>query len=623
MIINFLNEEITIEKINKEYQKNYSDIPEEDFMTMVKMDPSSYPQVTKGVYNTDAEPFTVGSLASGGGGGLLIRCYRKGEKDFLKEFDRVKNACAKFLANRGSYSIKNAGAFDSVAKFLEYVEADGNVEGAGIQNVEKEKKVLTPKEKLDVLRQKQFPQIETVDELIEVANLDEDSDTEHGQIGNIARNFLLPHYAKGERDFLSKKISTRKAVTKYYNEDKPKPLKEYETVKQFVLDLLPTAVGKNNLMALLKLLCVEDADLYDDNARGYKVVCQNQNFDVIQYGNTSVGTIINRCDYPINKVIEQFNIDENSSVDKKLQAIRWLRENANGDKERTNRWCTGNTSWAARSYSIESDSILIAFIKRDRPLFEAGNKANFQISAYNNGTWHDIELGNNTGGISNWKLLSENVFPENLDILPYLLDYPAYRANNDFMALVNKYHITQSKQFDSNNLSYGWDDDIEQEPEPLHYSSTADLENYNLEKGDPKFNNVYEIIIEEGVEKIPNFEFQNFRNLTKIQFPNSLKEIGAKAFAGCISLSKLNLPSSLEVIGLGAFEGCMSLRGSIRLPINIRRIERNAFKFHSKKGISFVISPRRLDADNYIPLDIAEEDHDFWFKKDRIKFSDN
>lgn len=191
------------------------------------------------------------------------------------------------------------------------------------------------------------------------------------------------------------------------------------------------------------------------------------------------------------------------------------------------------------------------------------------------------------------------------------------------MNFTREYGITDAKKFDTSKISYGWDDSVEEEPEPLVYTSSTDLINYSTNNKDPKFNNVYELVITEGVEKIPNFEFQNFKNLTKVTFPQSLKVIGHKAFAGCSSLSKLNLPSGLEVIGLGAFEGCESLRGSIRLPLNIRKIERNAFKFHSKKGISFVISPKRLDADNYIPLEIAEEDHDFWFKKDRIKFSDN
>lgn len=621
MIINFLNEDITIDKINKEYQKNYTDIPEEDFMTMVKMDPSSYPKSGSG-FNTEVEPITVGNLASGGGAGLLIRCYRKGEKDFLNEFDRVRNACAKFLANRGSYSIRNAGAFGSVDEFVKYIEADGKLDGVATQNVEKEKKQLTPKEKLDGLRQKQFPQIETVEELIEIADLDEESDTEHGQIGNVARTFLLPHYNAGERSFLTKKISLRKAISKYYNSLKPKPLKEYETVKDFVLDMLPTAVGKNNVMALLKLLCVEGGDIYSDSARGYEVACQTKNYDVIRYGNFSVGAILDMCDLPVAQVIEQFNLTEQSNDDKKLEAIKWIKDKYGTN--RTNNWCTGHWEGYAQSYSKDANASLFAFIHRDRVPFQNDNRKNFQMSVFDRGGWKDIEFGDNSGGAyTNWRILKDNILPENIDLVQYLLSYSCYRNTSDFMNFTREYGITDAKKFDTSKISYGWDDSVEEEPEPLVYTSSTDLINYSTNNKDPKFNNVYELVITEGVEKIPNFEFQNFKNLTKVTFPQSLKVIGHKAFAGCSSLSKLNLPSGLEVIGLGAFEGCESLRGSIRLPLNIRKIERNAFKFHSKKGISFVISPKRLDADNYIPLEIAEEDHDFWFKKDRIKFSDN
>jgi hypothetical protein len=49
------------------------------------------------------------------------------------------------------------------------------------------------------------------------ADLDEESDTEHGQVGQIAKTLLLPHYNVGEKKFLDKKLSLRSAIRTYYN----------------------------------------------------------------------------------------------------------------------------------------------------------------------------------------------------------------------------------------------------------------------------------------------------------------------------------------------------------------------------------------------------------------------
>ena len=113
MILNFLDdsnmdiiEELENKKLDKEYNKSYSDLSEEDFLTLVKMDPNSYPKVG-GKPDLNAEPIGVGNLASGGNAGLLIRCFRNGEKDFLNEFKRVQDACLKYTQNRGKYTYKN------------------------------------------------------------------------------------------------------------------------------------------------------------------------------------------------------------------------------------------------------------------------------------------------------------------------------------------------------------------------------------------------------------------------------------------------------------------------------------------------------------------------------------
>lgn len=272
MIINYLTEEINIPKLNKEYNNNYSDLTEDEFMTMVKMDPSSYPRMGQD-FNLNVDPVMVGNLASGGRGGLLIRCYRKGEKDFLNNFQVVQDACLKYLKNRGSFSIKDAGQFPSVKEFVDYVNSNGEIGITGTSEQPTSKKELTPEEKLDGLRQKQYPKIKTVDELIEVADLDVDSDTDHGQIGQIARNLLLPHYNAGERDFLKKKVSLKKAIQRFYNASdfqvKANPLSKYNekegngfkyTIIDFLVDWAIPEIPKSNIVKNLQQFAKEDSE---------------------------------------------------------------------------------------------------------------------------------------------------------------------------------------------------------------------------------------------------------------------------------------------------------------------------------------------------------------------------
>ena len=48
-------------------------------------------------------------------------------------------------------------------------------------------------------------------------------------------------------------------------------------------------------------------------------------------------------------------------------------------------------------------------------------------------------------------------------------------------------------------------------------------------------------------------------NLTTLNLPSTLKEIGDNAFRGCTALTSVQLPAGLEKLGCGAFGGCSSL----------------------------------------------------------------
>ena len=61
-----------------------------------------------------------------------------------------------------------------------------------------------------------------------------------------------------------------------------------------------------------------------------------------------------------------------------------------------------------------------------------------------------------------------------------------------------------------------------------------------------------------------------------VNLPESVTEIGDDAFRDCTKLVSVFLPEGLETIGKAAFRGCVSMRVLI-LPANIIRIRSNAF----------------------------------------------
>ena len=81
---------------------------------------------------------------------------------------------------------------------------------------------------------------------------------------------------------------------------------------------------------------------------------------------------------------------------------------------------------------------------------------------------------------------------------------------------------------------------------------------------------------------------------------------------------------------MGAFEACPQLRGSIRLPLSLRKIGKKAFanylvgNFQSavSQRIKFTLSPKRLDESQYPePLLVDESEAEDFVSK--ISLSDN
>lgn len=70
---------------------------------------------------------------------------------------------------------------------------------------------------------------------------------------------------------------------------------------------------------------------------------------------------------------------------------------------------------------------------------------------------------------------------------------------------------------------------------------------------------VTKINLPNTITNIGDFAFANLCNLTEITIPNSVKSIGASAFIRCTGLKELKIPASVTNISSGAFSGCSGL----------------------------------------------------------------
>ena len=85
-----------------------------------------------------------------------------------------------------------------------------------------------------------------------------------------------------------------------------------------------------------------------------------------------------------------------------------------------------------------------------------------------------------------------------------------------------------------------------------------------------------DIVIPDGVTKIPNYMFQNNKNITSVTIPESVTSIGDYAFWNCTGLTSVTIPGSVTSIGDRAFYGCTSLT-SVTIPGSVTEIGGSAF----------------------------------------------
>ena len=82
------------------------------------------------------------------------------------------------------------------------------------------------------------------------------------------------------------------------------------------------------------------------------------------------------------------------------------------------------------------------------------------------------------------------------------------------------------------------------------------------------------VLLPEGLKYVAGF---NDTNITSVQFPSTLEEIGYQAFQACRSLmSEISLPESVKTIDYAAF-GDSAIKGNLALPHNLESIGEFAF----------------------------------------------
>ena len=85
---------------------------------------------------------------------------------------------------------------------------------------------------------------------------------------------------------------------------------------------------------------------------------------------------------------------------------------------------------------------------------------------------------------------------------------------------------------------------------------------------------ISEVVLDETVS---TFSFANCTNLTTINIPKSVTNIGEHAFKNCASLTSITIPNSVTSIGEDAFYGCRGLT-SVTIPSSVTSIGNSAFE---------------------------------------------
>lgn len=137
---------------------------------------------------------------------------------------------------------------------------------------------------------------------------------------------------------------------------------------------------------------------------------------------------------------------------------------------------------------------------------------------------------------------------------------------------------------------------------PLKYSGTFEIpSSVKRMEGGSVFNpfknrnKITEIIIEEGLEEIPDWAFEGCSELERITIPGSVKRIGFNAFTKCSRLKQVEMEEGVSEIDNTAFRFCYDLQ-ELCIPASVETISMHITSYQAGiKSIRFEGMTTRID----------------------------
>lgn len=350
-----------------------------------------------------------------------------------------------------------------------------------------------------------------------------DPQTTEDKLGEIAKNLLLPKFISGEKGFVDNPGRVKEACEFFYTDKNSLPAEKqkitgYDSVESFIKYI--NEGPESALVASLKANETVDQKTHRPVKDDFRVVASTRDYDIL----------------------EPKSHDAN-------QAISGGWDNPNGMH-----WCTGweNNHGYWDSYTSNGKR-LFCIMHKTKNRGTANRPINWQLQVLPNN-----HIGEFLNG-SDSRAFEGNTKDDQFE--NFLKAYP-----DICRAIVDKepFSAVPCVQKVFSQLKY--------EHEPFVLDSADKV--YELISNDMS-SILDEAII--SIDKIPSGIFSGYIKLNKITFKEGVKEIGAQAFKNCITLRTLEFPESLEIIGEEAFAGDLELKGSVKIPNNVREIRTRAF----------------------------------------------
>lgn len=213
--------------------------------------------------------------------------------------------------------------------------------------------------------------------------------------------------------------------------------------------------------------------------------------------------------------------------------------------------------------SITVDGMSYSYSRPDGMTYASGMMHRFTIKVDKRGTYGDYYFSIQEDSVSVWKDDPEFYDYVLRDYISVCVDSPG----NLEKIISQEYHGTKitslklSGQINRSDLDYLAD---------YHAASLINLNMYDVRiVGDDEEKDVLSF-------KLKQYEISNFRMLSNLVLPKTLRKIDDYAFCGAQLTGSIRLPEGLEEIGIEAFAHC-SLYGELELPKSLRILRAGAF----------------------------------------------